>query len=188
MSAKSLLSCRQTQARWAIALLFLVVGILPAAAQQLTRVAVIDMSRVMAAFTKDSAALKSFEQKKAEIQAEVDKRAAEIKSLQAKKTEAQSRQDSELVRSLDSEIAKKTAELKEYVAARQNELDIMAKALSSSASFLQKVNDTIAKVAASEGYSLVLNLKSQDPNSIVLWSSSSIDITDEVILALSQSQ
>lgn len=153
--------------------------------QQITRVAVLDIGRVLSYYSKEAAALANFEKKKAEVQAEVDKRSAEIKLLQSKKAEAQSRNDQELASSLDLEIVRKTADLKEFLTARQNELDLLAKALSSSSSFLQRLNSTIAKVAEAEGYSLVLNMKPQDQNAnLVLWNSPSIDITDKVIQAL----
>lgn len=158
----------------------------PLASQQITRVAVLDLSRVLAAFPKDTMALKNFETKKAEVQAEVDKRAAEIRALQVKKSDAEANNDSDLARSIESDLARKTADLKQYASARQNELDLLAKALSAGASFLQSLGATIAQVAESEGYSLVLNLKPQDQNAnIVLWNSASIDITDKVIQALS---
>jgi outer membrane protein len=158
----------------------------PLASQQITRVAVLDLARVLAAFPKDTAALKNFETKKAEVQAEVDKRAAEIRALQTRKNDVEAAGDSDQARSIESDIAKKTADLKQYAVARQNELDLLAKALSAGASFLQSLSATIAQVAESEGYSLVLNLKPQDQNAnIVLWNSASIDITDKIIQALS---
>ncbi len=165
---------------------FLLLSLQPLAAQQITRAAVIDMNRVLAAFPSDTAALKNFETRKAQVQAEVDGKAAEIRKLQAKKAEAEVLDDRVQLEFLSSELARKTADLKEFISSRQNELDLLAKALSSNASFIQKLSSTIAQVAETEGYSLVLNLKPQDQNaSIVLWNSASIDITDKVIQALS---
>jgi outer membrane protein len=159
------------------------------ASQQITRVAVLDMSRVLAAFPKDTAALKNFEIKKAEVQAEVDRKAADLKKLQSKKAEADILGDREPLEFLTAELTRKTVELKEYITARQNELDLLAKALSSSTSFVQKLGSVIALVAEAEGYSLVLNLKTQDQSAnIVLWNSASIDITDKVIQALSMAR
>ena len=158
----------------------------PAFSQQITRVAVLDMARILSAFPKDTAALKNFETKKAEVQAEIDKKAAVIKDLQTRKADADSSGDTNQSNLLTLELARKTADLKDYVTARQNELDLLAKALSSSASFVQKLGATIAQVAEAEGYSLVMNLKPQDQNAnVVLWNSPSIDITDKVIQALS---
>lgn len=156
-----------------------------AGAQQITRVAVLDLARVLAAFPQETLALKNFETRKAEVQAAVDRASAEIKSLAAQKAQALSANWPDEAARLDSEIATKTAALKEYATARQNELDLLSKALSSPASFLQKLNSTIASVAEAEGYSLVLNLKPQEQNSnIVLWNSPSVDLTDKVIQSL----
>ncbi len=156
-------------------------------AQQITRVAVVDLARVLANFPKETAALKNFELKKAEVQAEADRRSAEIRNLQTRKNDAANSGDIESTRTLELELARKVSALQEYVQARQNELDLMARALSSATSFLQKLNSTIARVAEEEGYSLVLNLKPQDQNAnLILWNSPSIDITDKVIQALSR--
>lgn len=163
----------------------LVTGVV--SAQQITRVAVLDLARVLATFPKDTAALKNFELKKAEIQAEADRRSVEIRNLQARKTDADTSGDQEASRALELEISRKISSLQDYVQARQNELDLLAKALSSANSFLQKLNSTIARVAEEEGFSLVLNLKPQDQSSsLVLWNSPAIDITDKVIQALSR--
>lgn len=173
-------------AAWMLCAAFFLLAAAPALSQQITRVAVLDMPRVLSAFPMDAAALKNFEARKAEMQAEVDRKAAEIKSLQSGKAEADASGDSEAAESLGGEIARRTAALREYVSARQGELDLLAKALSSNASFVQKLAATIAQVAEAEGYSLVLNLKSQDQSTnIILWNSPSIDITDKVIQALS---
>ncbi len=156
-------------------------------AQQITRVAVVDLARVLGNFPKETAARKNFEVKKAEVQAEADRRSAEIRNLQTRKTDASNFGDVETARTLEAEISRKIAALQEYVQARQNELDLLAKALSSANSFLQKLNSTIARVAEEEGYSLVLNLKPQDQSAnLILWNSPAIDITDKVIQALSR--
>lgn len=173
----------------AAAAFFLLCAGLPAFSQQITRVAVLDMSRVLAAFPKDMAALRNFENRKADIQAEADKMAAQIKTMQSRKSLLENSGDILGADSLGLEIAAKTAELKAYVTARQNELDLLAKALSSNTSFVQKLGSIIAQVAEAEGYSIVLNLKPQDQNAnIVLWNSAAIDITDKVILALGESR
>ena len=158
----------------------------PAVAQQITRVAILDLSRVLAAFPQDVAALKNFESRKAEVQAAVDVRTSEIKKLQTKKAEAEGTGDEETAKSLDLDIKRKTADLRDYATARQNELDLMARALNSSVSFIKRLNTKIAQVAEAEGYTLVLNTKPQDQGSgIILWNSSAVDITDKVIQALS---
>ena len=159
-------------------------AVLQSGAQQITRVAVLDLSRVLAAFPQDAAAIKNFESRKAEVQAAVDARTAEIRKLQTRKAESEGSGDFETAKSLDQDIAKKTADMRDYAAARQNELELLAKALSSNVSFLKKLNAKIAQVAEAEGYTLVLNTKSDQGSGIVLWNSSAVDITDKVIQSL----
>jgi outer membrane protein len=168
-----------------VALIILIAVTRPVSAQQITRVAVVDLTRILAAFPKNASAIRNFETKKAEVQVIVDAKAAEIRQMQAKKNEYDPVDNQEEIATLNALIAQKSIELKEYAQARQNELDLIAKALSSNVSFLQKLNATIAHVAESEGFSLVLNLRPQDQASaIVLWNSPSVDITDKVIQAL----
>lgn len=172
-----------------VALFLMLAGFGSLGAQQITRVAVLDLSRVLAAFPQDNLALKNFETRKAEVQAAIDKSSAEIRSLMTKKSEALAADRTDDASRLDAEIAAKTAALKEYATARQNELDLMSRALSAPSSFIQRLNSTIAFVAEAEGYSLVLNSKPQEQTaSIVLWNSPSVDITDKVIQALQNSR
>lgn len=168
------------------AFLFFAFAFSPLTAQQITRVAVLDMARLLAAFPKAVEGLKNFEAKKAEIQTEVNRQTAEIKRLQEAKVDAENSHDYDYVQRLEREISSRTLVLKNYAAARQNELDLMAKALSAGTPFAQKLGVTVAQVAEAEGYSLVLNLTPQQAEAnLVLWNSPAVDITDKVIQALS---
>ncbi len=158
---------------------------LPLQAQQITRVAVLDMARVLSAYPLDQDSIKNFEAKKAEIQAEIDARAQEIRDLTARKNELEAMGAILTAEQYGKDIQQKTTVLKEYAAMRQNELDLLAKAVSANLSFVQRLSSTIARVAEAEGYSLVFNLKPEDSKAgLVLWNSPSVDITDKVIQAL----
>jgi len=169
---------------------FLLIGIgLQLQAQQITRVAVLNMARILAAFPIDQDSLKSFEAKKAEIQAEINTMTAEVRELTARKAELESMGAVLTAKHYQDEINTKSQAIKEYAAQRQNELDILAKVVSANLSFVQRLGSTIARVAEAEGYSLVLNLAPEDKKSdLVLWNSPSVDITDKVIQALSGGQ
>jgi outer membrane protein len=162
---------------------------LPLQAQQITRVAVLNMARVLAAFPIDQNSLKNFEAKKAEIQAEINTMTAEVRDLSARKAELEAMGATLTAKHYQNEIDRKTQEVKQYAAQRQNELDILAKVVSANLSFVQRLGSTIALVAETEGYSMVLNLAPEDKKSdLVLWNSPSVDITDKVIQALSSGQ
>ncbi len=162
--------------------------ILPLAAigaQQITRIAVVDLQKILLAYSTDSAALRDYEAKKAEIQQEINQQATDIKTLQAQKFDADKARDTATSQRLDSEITRRTDALRTFVRAKQDELDKAAAAIKSTDGFAQLMYKKIQDVAETDGYSLVLNLRSVDSvMSAVLWYSPMIDITDKVIAAL----
>lgn len=154
-------------------------------AQQITRIAVVDLNRIIMSYSKDAQAMKDFETRKSQIQSEIDRMSEEIKKLQAQKVDADKASDKPLSSRLDSDIGKKTAILKDYIRSMQAELDDQAKKIASASPFVQEMYRQIQMIAETEGYSLVLNLKAADSvMSSVLWYSPMIDITDKVIQAL----
>ena len=172
-------------ARIASVLLCLALPLAGISAQQITRIAVVDLQKILLAYSTDSTALRDYEAKKAEIQQEIDSQAAVIKSLQAQKADADKAKDVASSQRIDAEIAQRTDALRSFVRAKQDELDKAAAAIKSTDAFAQLVYKKIQNVAETDGYSLVLNLRSADSvMSAVLWYSPMIDITDKVIAAL----
>ena len=108
-------------------------------AQQITRIAIVDLGRVIETYAKDSQAFKDFEQKKSQIQTEIDRMSNEIKQLQAQKLQADQAGDNQASLQLDSDIYKKTEFLKEYVRVKQAELDDQSRKLAASNEFVQDV-------------------------------------------------
>ena len=82
---------------------------------------------------------------------------------------------------IEAQITKKSDFINEYTNAKNIELESLKKSLQENNSFYKKLYDTLARVAESGGYSMILNL--QESNAI-LWYSSSVDITDQVISQL----
>ncbi len=166
-----------------IALLFL--AALGLGAQQITRIAVVDLGKIIIASSRDAAVLHDYEAKKASIQLEIDSMSTEIKALKARKAEADKAKDAQASARLESDIAKRTDAYRVFVRSKQEELDVEAGKINASDSFMQLVYSNIQSVAETEGYSLVLNLRSADSvMSAVLWYSPMIDITDKVIAAM----
>lgn len=153
--------------------------------QQITRIAVVDLSKVIAAYSKDSQAVKDFEKRKSQVQTDIDSMSAEIMRLMSQKADADKAGDKASSLRLRDEIDKRTKSLTDFVSAKQVELDDQAKKLATTDLFTQGLYKQIQNVAETEGYSLVINLKSSDSvmNS-VLWYSPMIDITADVIQAL----
>ena len=159
-------------------ILFAIAAALPAAAQQLTRFAIVDLPRVYTTFYRDSKAVRDFEERSARVQADIDRMTAEIQNLQKSRLDAAAGGDAERVLRLDSDINKKTEFLREYYRVKTSELDEQKKKLAQSSTFVQQVYEEIKLVAESEGYSIVLNLKE---SAGILWYSPTVDITDQLI-------
>jgi outer membrane protein len=169
--------------RGGVILFFLLAGLLSRGleAQQLTRFAVVDLPRVYLSFFRDSRAVREFEERSGRVQREIDRMSQEIRELDSSRVGAESRGDREQALRLESDIYRKSEFLKEYYRVQTADLEDQKKKLSQSGTFLEQVYDEIARIAQSEGYSMVLNLKE---NTGILWYSPSVDITDRIIESL----
>ena len=157
--------------------LILVLSI-PVFSQQITKFGVVDTAKVYNAYFRNSAPVRNFEKKKAEFQEEVNKLSDELKNLQQKKLDYESAGNETQVLKIEAEITRKKDYLTEYTKAKNVELESLQKSLQNSDDFYKKLYNTLAKIAEGGGYSMILSL--QDANAI-LWYSSSVDITNQVI-------
>ncbi|MBR5647178.1 MAG: OmpH family outer membrane protein [Treponema sp.] len=150
-------------------------------AQQITKFAVVDTSKVYSAYYKNSAPVRNYEKKKAEFQAEINRRTEELRNLKQKKVEYDKNGDDAAAQRTAAEITRKVEYLNEYTNAKNVELETMFANLKSSDEFYKKLYKTLGRVAESGGYSMILSL--QESNAI-LWYSPSVDVTDDVISEL----
>ena len=162
-------------------LLIILFAAVPAFSQQITKFGVVDTAKVYQAYFTGSAPVRSYEKKKAEFQEEINKQVEQIKKLQQKKLDYENAGNEAAALKTEAEITKKTEYLTEYTNAKNYELESMQKTLQNSDDFYKKLYNTLAKIAESGSYSMILSL--QDSNSI-LWYSSSVDITNQVIAEL----
>ena len=128
-----------------------------------------------------SFAVRNYDNNKSEFQEESNKRTEEIRNLQSKKVEYEKNDNEAMALRTQAEITKKSDFLLEYTSAKNVELESMQKSMQSSDAFNKKLSETLAKIAESEGYSMILSL--QQANAI-LWYSNSVDITDQIIKRL----
>ena len=150
-------------------------------AQQITKFGVVDTAKVYNAYFRNSAPVRNYEKKKAEFQEEINKYTDELQKLQLKKLEYEKADDDAQAQRVQAEISKKSEFLVEYTNAKNIELESIQKSLQSSDAFYKKLYESLAKIAESGGYSMILSL--QQANAI-LWYSSSVDITEQVIADL----
>ena len=149
-------------------------------AQQITKFGVVDTSKVYNAYFRNSAPVRKYEEKKAEFQAEVNKKTEELRSLQKKKLEYTNDGKDAQALKIEAEITKKKEYLTEYTNAKNIELETLQRSLQTSDEFYKKLNNTLSRIAETGGYSAILNMQSD----AILWFSSSVDITNQVIAEL----
>ncbi len=151
-------------------------------AQQITRFAVVDTARIYATFLRDSRAVRNYNHKQEKYQKEIQRMSDEIIALRQKKVDAEAVGKMNVVKKYEALISSKTSFLVEYSKACNDELASLRKNLESDDVFYSRLYKTIKELAESQGYTMVLNL--QEDASIV-WYSPTVDITDDVMRALS---
>ena len=150
-------------------------------AQQLTRFAVVDLTRVYSVFFLESGPVRQLEQDSAAVQAEINRMTQEIQGMQSQRVDAIAAGDQLLALRLENDIRGRTEFLREFHAVRTAELEARRRALAHSDEFLGQIYSEIRFVAESEGFTMVLNL---NDNPSILWHSPTVDITDALITSL----
>ena len=151
-------------------------------AQQITRFAVVDTSRIYSTFLKDSRSVRDYQSKQAKYQAETQQMSDEIIALRQKKVDAEAIGRTDAVQKYQAEIDAKTRFLLEYSKACNDELAMLRKNLVSDDVFYSRLYAAIKKIAESQGYTMVLNLQQGEA---IIWYTPTVDITETVIRELS---
>lgn len=151
------------------------------AQQHITNFGIVDTNKIYEHFFRKSSAIKTYESKKKDMQAEIDKRTQELRTLKAKKDECDSLGDTEGSNKYTKQIKEKTDYLRDYTTAKNLELQNLKKTLSESNEFYIELSKTIKRVAENEGLSMVLSLQGENA---ILWYSQTVDITEKVIKEL----
>ncbi|HUX11875.1 MAG TPA: OmpH family outer membrane protein [Spirochaetia bacterium] len=147
-------------------------------AQQLTTVAVVDLSKVTSTFFAESQAVRDLKKKADDLRAEIARQQSDIQQLQQQKLAADQRGDNSASLQLEDQISKKQAFLEEFRRIKQEELNRQQKGLlQSNSAFYTQMYTAVSYVAESLGYSVVFDIS--NPN--LLWWSPTVDITNQVI-------
>ena len=168
--------------KYTVILICLLAGAAAASAQQITRFAVVDTSRIYATFLRDSRSVRDYQAKQAKYQAETQQMSDEIIALRQKKVDAEAIGRSDAVQKYQAEIDAKTSFLLEYSKACNDELAMLRKSLVSDDVFYARLYAAIKKIAESQGYTMVLHLQQGEA---IIWYSPTVDITETVIRELS---
>jgi len=149
--------------------------------QQLTRVAVVDLPRVYTEFFRESRAVREFEERSARVQSDIDRMQNEIQELRTRHAEALMVNNITEVLRLETEISRRTDNLRNFFQARTAELDAERRTLMQSDIFLNQIHDEIRYIAESEGFTHVFD-NQNTPG--LIWYSPTFDITDRLIHSL----
>lgn len=156
-----------------------------AAAQAMTRIAVIDLVKIYDVYSKDSVPIRSYEEDRMKAQGEIDRLQAEVKELERKKADAILAGKQDIVTALEKEIPLKNKNLKEFIRIKLMELDEKKRKLMDASEFARAIYKSIQYISEIEGFSIVLTTRSADTvNSSIVWYNPVIDITEKVILNL----
>lgn len=159
-----------------------IAGISGLAAQQITRFAVVDTSRIYLTFLRDARSVRDYQTKQAKYQAETQRMSDEIIVLRQKKVDAEAVGKIDAAKKYQAEIDAKTSFLLEYSKACNDELAMLRKHLVSDDVFYARLYAAIKKIAESQGYTMVLNLQE---GQAIIWYSPTVDITEDIIRELS---
>ena len=163
-------------------ILCLVLGLAaaPLFSEAITKVAVLDYSRILSAFYQDSRAVRELEEMKSQFQEEIDRIQGEISILEERKLNAENNGDNARALELDNQIFEKKKFLRDYVRVKNGQLTELNKSLSQNNTLVKEIIEEVEYVAESGGYSIVL--KKSDPN--LLWWNYEVDITEQVLQRL----
>ncbi len=162
-------------------ILFFAVLLLGLSAEQITKFAVIDTSRIFDTFRRDSKAARDYQEKVSRYKMQADELVKELKELQQKKVNAIARGEDDLAKEYAAKVKDKTAFILEFKKACNDELKSLRKDLMNDDEFYQMLYAAIEKIAEREGYSMVMV---RQEISGIIWYSPTVDITEKVIQEL----
>ena len=146
-------------------------------AEQITKVGVVDLSKVFNSYSKDSSGGRELNDYWMETDAQLGKITKEITELQVLREQAKKDNDERAVLDYDKQISEKRDYQRDYYRYRKLEYDKKYDSLMKSSGFYSEMLKIIEFIAVRDSYSLIL--KSSDPS--LMYYSKNVDITQDVI-------
>jgi len=160
-----------------IILLFLLLTITGVFSNQITKIGVVDVSKVYTRYVRDSAGARDIDKLKADFEDEMARRKIEIDQISQDLIKARDNDNQDLVVKLESDLEIKKTNLQQFFLFKSREINTLISSDAAKTEFADKLYDVIQKVALQNGFSLIL--KKSDP--AIYWMSQEIDITELVI-------
>lgn len=158
-------------------LLLVSVSIFGVTAEQLSKIGIVNFSRIVEDYFAESSAWREIDTMREKYNEGKEQILDEINDLKMEKLEAENAGDDMKVLRIDDQIYSKQEYLKEFHSIWQNRINNKVQGVYQSSTFTAEILDAINYIAENEGYSLIM--RTQDPN--ILWYNHEIDVTDAVL-------
>ncbi|MGA2640952.1 MAG: OmpH family outer membrane protein [Spirochaetia bacterium] len=159
---------------------------LAAQTQQVTKVGVIDFTKVLLTAYKDTKGYRDYDQARGDYNKEISSRAKDITDLQSQKLDADKAGNKSLSLSLEKTISDRQKDLDTYKRVKGAILMQQLGGLMTGPA-LQEIYDVVKYVAETGGYALVLRIDT-DARDLFLYRIPEIDITDDVVQQIMKRQ
>lgn len=163
-------------------ILLTVLAVMPAASEQLSKIAVVDMNKVLQFYARDRQAWSRLENKIGEVDQELTKMKGEIENLEASRLSALQNNDSANALQFAKEIEKKKELQKSYYQVMTAQIEREKQDLFNNSDALDKISRELVNLAEDEGYTAVFDINATKNG--ILWYSPMIDITDMLLKRL----
>ena len=151
-------------------------------AEQLSKIAVVDINKVLSYFAGDKQAWKKLEQDINNLDQELDKMKQEIDRLEQERLTALQNDNQTKALQYEKEIEKKKEIQKSYYKVMMDQIERKRSDLFKNSDALDKIGREITNLAESEGYTLVIDVNAKSYG--VFWWSPTIDITSKLLAKL----
>ncbi len=154
--------------------------------QQVTKVGIIDFTKVLLTAYKDTRGYRDYDQARGDYNREVSARTRDITDLQSQKLDADKAGNKSLALTLEKSIADKQRDLETY---KRVKGAILLQQLSGlmTGPVLQEIYAVVKYVAETGGYALILRIDT-DAKDMFLYRIPEIDITDDVVQEIMKRQ
>lgn len=149
-------------------------------AEQLSKIGIVDFSRVVENFPSGSAAFRKYDLLKSEYEERIQQYQLDLNEKELQLLDAKERgTDLEIAR-LQREVEDFKAFIRKWNETKLKEIDLARNELLEGAEIVQDILKAIEFIAVNEGYTIVFDVTDKD----IVWHSMEIDITDLVIRRL----
>jgi Skp family chaperone for outer membrane proteins len=147
--------------------------------QQVTKVGIIDFTKVLLTAYKDTKGYRDYDQARGDYNKEISSRSKDINDLQSQKLDADKAGNKTLSLSLEKTISDRQKDLDTYKRVKGAILTQQLGGLMTGPA-LQEIYDVVKYVAETGGYALILRIDT-DSRDLFLYRIPEIDITDDVV-------